>query len=375
MATHLNTGSVAIIGAGQIGCATAAHLQQRGIRAAMWSPTAARLHVTDGVASLRCTGAIDDRVNVDLLGSPAELSAFDVILICVPGNAYADVLGPLARVWRSGQTLVTSGSLSLCPLWLRETAAGHGQQVQVAGWGTTPTTAHFLADGRLHVNPLRDRIDMAALDLDDMPSSALLCARLLGDRFVSADNLLAPTLANINPIAHAAEVIPNLTRMDKGEDWPLFGCFTPAVARLAEGLDKERLAIAAAFGFALPTLGEHYGRSYHIALGGLEHMAAEIEARGMGPKGPGRLAHRYVLEDAPFGLAFQESLGRMAGVATPVLSASITLLQTIYGRDFRAENFLVDALALREADASSLRKRCAAARSAATLPRCAPLSR
>ena len=369
MQAFKNTVSVAIVGAGQIGCATAAYLQQHGHRAAMWSPTAARLQVQGDSATFTCTGALSTSVTVDLLHDPRELADFDVVLICVPGNAYAQVLGPLAEHWGTGQTLVVSGSLSLCPLWLEQSAQAHGRQVQVAGWGTTPTTAHFLADGRLHVNPLRERIDMAALDIDGLPTSASLCAELLGDRFVSADNLLAPTLANINPIAHAAEVIPNLTRMDMGEAWPLFGCFSPAVARLAKGLDKERLAIAEAFGFSLPTLEEHYSRSYHIEQGPLENMAAEIEARGMGPNGPARLEHRYVLEDAPFGLAFQESLGRMTGVATPVLSACITLLQAIYGRDFRAENFLVDALALRAADASSLRNRCAADRSAATLPR------
>ncbi len=95
----------------------------------------------------------------------------------------------------------------------------------------------------------------------------------------------------------------------------------------------------------------------------------------MSPNGPDRLDHRYVLEDVPFGLVFLEALARIAGVTTPALSASITLLQTIYRRDFRSGNFLVRALSLTGADMFSLRTRCAAASSADRAPRRAPVSR
>ena len=44
----------------------------------------------------------------------------------------------------------------------------------------------------------------------------------------------------------------------------------------------------------------------------LDAMAAEIDRRGMGPNGPDQLEHRYVIEDAPFGLVFMEALARIA---------------------------------------------------------------
>lgn len=368
--------SLAIVGAGPIGCATAAYLQARGHRPSIWSPTGSRMQRDGHRARVTCTGALSTTVDVEFLQTPADLAQFETVLICLPGNAYADVLAPLADHWRGGQTLIVSGALSLCPLWLADDARSRGQSIQAAGWGTTSTTAHFLADGRLHVNPLRERIDLAALDSGSgARPAAELCQELLGDRFVSADNLIAPALANINPIAHAAEVIPNLSRIDRGEVWSLFECFTPVVADMAQALDRERLSIATAFGFALPSLQEHYARSYHVAVAPLADMAADIHRKGMSPNGPDRLDHRYVLEDVPFGLVFQEALAQMTGVATPALSASITLLQTIYGRDFRTENFLVRALSLRETDAPSLRKRCAAASNAAMLSRRAALSR
>lgn len=356
------TARIAIVGAGPMGCAAAAFLDRAGHAPALWSPTGGRLRRTGGRASLVCAGAVAGEFAFELLAAPDRLADFPVILVCLPAHAYASVLGPLNTGWRSGQHVILSGALSLAPLWMAEAAQG----VQVTGWGTTLTTAHFQADGTLHVNPLRDRIDMATVGPMRCDQARQTCEALFGKRFVVADSLLAPALANINPIAHAAEVIPNLTRMETGQAWSLFGHFTPVVARLAESLDTERRAVAQGFGLQVPSLRQHYARSYHVPEGPLHTMAAAIARNGMSPCGPAELQHRYVLEDAPFGLAFLEAIGRLAAVPTPVLTACLTLLATAYGRDLRADNFLLDSLGVAGADAAGLLARCAAAASPAS---------
>lgn len=356
------TSRIAIVGAGPVGCAAAAFLARDGIAPALWSPTGRRVRRHAGRASFSCSGAVAGEVEVEWLASPERLAEFGVVLVCLPANAYASVLGPLNALWRPGQHVIVSGALSLAPLWIAAAAEG----VQVSGWGTTLTTTHFQPDGSLHVNPLRSRIDMATVGPLDPSEARQLCADLFGDRFVAADNLLTPTLANINPIAHAAEVIPNLTRMEAGEAWSLFGHFTEVVGNMAEALDVERRAVAQGFGLEVPSLRQHYARSYHVPEGPLHTMAAAITANGMSPNGPASLQHRYVLEDAPFGLAFLEALGRAAGVRTPVLSACLGLLAVAYGRDFRADNFLLDALDIAGGGADALLARCAAAASPAS---------
>lgn len=356
---------VAIVGAGPVGCAAAAFLIRAGHVPAMWSPTGGRLRRNGDRASVGCTGAVEGELAFEWLASPERLADFPVVLVCLPANAYAAVLGPLNAAWRSGQQVIVSGALSLAPLWIAAAAEG----VQVTGWATTLTTAHFQPDGRLHMNPLRQRIDMATVGAAGPVPARQMCEQLFGERFVAADSLLAPALANINPIAHAAEVIPNLTRMESGEAWSLFGHFTPVVGRLAESLDLERRAVAQAFGLELPSLRQHYARSYHVPEGPLHTMAAAMVRQGMSPNGPAVLEHRYVLEDAPFGLAFLEALGGVAGVRTPVLTACLSLLAAAYGRDFRTDNFLLDALDIGGAEVDALLARCAAAASPASRAR------
>ncbi len=353
---------VLILGAGAIGCATAAFLSARGIPVAMWSPTAGRLRKKKARAQFECVGAVNASVTVDCLSHLDSLSDYSHIFVCLPASLYQQVLTSAGPYWQDGQTIIVSGALSLVPLWIKSMAAANNVCVTTVGWGTTLTTAHFLPDGRLHINALRDRIDMAwlparsvvATEAADEPSaqdhvvgaqSAYVdCQQFFGDRFLLTDSLLACTLANINPIAHAAEVIPNLTRMDRGEAWQLFGNFTGVVANMAEALDQERLTLAHRLGFTLPTLAQHYQRSYHVKGGPLNEMAQAIEARGAGPFGPGLLEHRYVLEDVPFGLVFLERLAQVSGVPCPTLSACITLLEAVYKRSFRDQNFLMASL-------------------------------
>lgn len=355
---------IAVIGAGGIGCATAAYLRARGLSVAIWSPTGRRLqpHSEPSHARIECTGALDASVVVKRVAQLAELSEYSHVFICLPASRYQQVLEQAAPHWRDGQTLILSGALSLAPLWLHRSAAAHGARVTAAGWSTTLTTAHFLPDGRLHLNAPRDQIGMAWLAPPEREGDALAdCRTLFGDRFVPIDNLLASALANINPIAHAAEVIPNLTRMDRGEAWPLFGHFTGVVANMAQALDRERLALAQRLGFALPTLAQHYARSYHVPLGPLEEMARAIHARGAGPLGPAQLAHRYVLEDVPFGLVFLERLARLLAIECPLLCACITLLEAVYGESFRDGNFLMTSLLSDGVTADSLRVACKSA--------------
>ncbi|MDQ2151431.1 NAD/NADP octopine/nopaline dehydrogenase family protein [Alcaligenaceae bacterium C4P045] len=343
---------VAILGAGPIGCATAAFLSQQGIKAGMWSPTARRLqpHEHPDRAQFECVGAVNGTVVVDRIVGLDALVDYTHIFVCLPGSLYQRVLEDAAQYWRTGQTVIVSGALSLVPLWIQNEARSRGAAITAVGWGTTLTTAHFLADGRLHLNAMRQRIDMACLAVSADATGATStdayadCQAFFGNRFVLVDSLLASTLANINPIAHAAEVIPNLTRMDRGEPWQLFAHFTGVVARMADALDRERLALARRLGFELPTLAQHYHRSYHVPQGPLNEMAQAIENLGAGPLGPDRLEHRYVLEDVPFGLVFQERLAQMCGVDSPMLSSCITLLEAIYERSFRRENFLIAAL-------------------------------
>ena len=253
--------TVAIVGAGAIARAYAALLARAGHAAALWSPSGAgtrdlriaSAHVAawpDARAvTLTYSGAVEGTATVATLGGPADLAAAAAVIVALPAPAYANVLPTIAPHLRSGQTVFVTGALSLAPLWLAELAAAHGTRPVVAASGTTVATART-RDGGVTVMTIRTRLGAAALPISETRHALALCTALFGDRFDAADSLLAVTLTNINPVAHAAMALANFTRIERGEAWPQYHYLTPAVARLIETMDAERRAIAAAFGVA-----------------------------------------------------------------------------------------------------------------------------
>lgn len=356
---------VAIIGAGLIARATAAYLAHHGHRVGLWSPSGrsvAGLRERSGNAhavELRYCGALIGASAVAVLDAPAEIESYEVLVVALPADAYGVVLPRVLPHIRSDQRVIVSGALSLVPLWIHERAGGGSARPLVVSWGTTLATARRSTQADVELGSIRSRFDAAALPVRRTDEALALCRDLFGERFDRAQSVLATALSNVNPIAHAAEALPNLTRMERGESWYLFECLTPAAARLADALDRERIEVARSFGLTVRSLATHYHLSYHVPLGSLAEMAAAIHARDRAPTGPRSAEHRYILEDVPYGLVFYERLAAIAGSSVPVMSAAITLACAAYGRDFRAENRILDDLALDAVTAPDLLARCA----------------
>ena len=360
---------VAIVGAGAIGRATAAYVAHHGHTVALWSPsgrtTAGLLKeapVKNGRGQLTYEGALTGVTEVGVITDPREFAAAEVVVITLPGDAYPKILPQILPHLHAAQTVIISGALSLVPLWMHERLRAAGKTPPIAAWGTTLGTARLGESrdhGRVLINTIRKQFEVAAIPAAAGAAVLAVCQDLFGDRFRLVGNLLETTLANVNPEAHAVEVLPNLTRIDKGERWMLFDCLTESGARMLEALDLERLAIARAVGYTIRTVQEHYHLSYHVPRGSIAEIAVAIHERYQGPPGPTTLDHRYVREDMPYGLAFYEALARVAKVATPVTSASVTLLSAACGRDLRAENPLLAELAFEGMSIDALIKRCA----------------
>lgn len=340
---------VAVLGSGPVGRATAGALAGQGHAVRLIRPRGA---APEHPLPLHFQGALDASMTIPLAEGIDAIGDAEAVVLAIPATAYRDVLPPLARLARPGSSIVFGGALSLAPLWLaRQAAAG----VAVIAWGTTLATASLLGGDAVRVGTIRARFDIAPLPPADPAAALALCGALFGDRFdLASGGALASALSNVNPIAHAAQVMGNLTRIDRQEAWPLFGCFTESVAAICAALDAERMAIAAAFGVEVRSIQTHYHLSYHVPLGPIAAMVAAMEARGLGPNGPTTLRHRYVEEDMPFGLAFLEALGRAADVATPALSGALALLGAAVGQDLRAPNWLIGALGLDRADSAAL---------------------
>lgn len=338
---------VAIIGAGGIGRGYAAYLTSEGHQPVLWSPSGAALADFAGDAPLSATGKIEATLPIAVAADcPDAMRGADAVIVAVQANGFRSVLESLAPHLTAGQTVIISAHCSFAALYLHRLLAARGLELPIAAWATTALTARNSGPRSVHVSGIRARLDVATLPRKLAPQGLAACRALFGDRFEEREDLLAIMLSNLNPPAHMANMLGNLTRAEKGEDWPNYGSITQGVGRIIDAMDVERLAVATAFGLSVRSVQDHYVLSFGVAPGPVGEMAAAVYARRPELLGPKSLETRFITEDVPFGLAPLELLGRITGVPVPLHQAGIALFDAVCARDFRAENDLLPALEL-----------------------------
>jgi opine dehydrogenase len=348
---------VAILGTGGIGCGSAALLAERGHSAVLWSPSGRGTEAFASGAPLRAEGKLTGNYQPAIApDSAAALRDADAVLLAVPGYGHRAVLDQVAAHLRPDQPVIISSHMSFSAVYLAQQLAARGVQAPIAAWGTTLTTGRRLAGPAVRVSNIREQVDIAAFPMSAIDPMLALCRSLFDDRFVPRDDLIAVSLSNVNPQNHLGMALCNFTRIEKAEQWLNWGGLTPAVGRLIEALDAERLAVAAAFGVSVRSVRDHFHLSFGVPHGPLGDAGAILAARDANP-GPASLDTRYITEDVPFGLVPSTVLGRIASVPMPLHEAGVSIFSALYGRDFRTENDLLPTLALNGLSVDALRDR------------------
>jgi opine dehydrogenase len=109
---------------------------------------------------------------------------------------------------------------------------------------------------------------------------------------------------------------------------------TPAIARILERLDRERVTVATAMGIKAQSAMEWLERAYS-AYGDNLHDAIHANPGYKGITAPVTVRHRYIFEDVPYSLVPIAALGRRFGVDVQGIEAMIQLGCIMHGTDYR----------------------------------------
>ena len=351
---------VGIVGAGSIAFGTAAFLEQQGHKAVLWSPSGERTKALAKGEPLIATGAVEGAFHPVVAASARDVvQGSDAVLIALPGYGHRAVLDAIAPHISDGQTVIFSSHASFGGLYLSRALAKRGVTATLVAWGTTVVTGRQKSQTEVNVNTVRKKVDLATVPASRSAEGLAICEKLFGDRFVDRQSLMAIALSNLNPQNHMGIALCNLTRMERGETWSQGQNVTPKVGHLLEQLDEERLAIAKALGLEVRTIFQHFHLSFHVPVGSISQMNQEMHEAGNGGTGPTTADSRYVLEDVPFGLVMTVKLGQLAGSPATLHESGVRIFSALYGRDFFAENDLLNALDLDAMSLDELNALCA----------------
>lgn len=338
---------VSILGAGAIAYGLAAYLAESGHSPMLWSPSGQRTRALATGELLKATGAIEATVPVRIAKDCKDAVAnADVVVIALPAYGHRMVMNAAAPHLVDGIPVIISSHSSFSALYLSKLLAERKVRLPIIVWGTTLLTGRQQGPAEIRITNIRQKLDVATVPFSSQGEGYELCTSLFGERFVKRDGMLAIALSNLNPQNHLGIALLNLTRMEKAEQWSQGGNVTPAVGRLIEALDAERLAIAAHFGIAVRTVKEHFSLSFHVPMGTVSEMNLEMDRQGRGGFGPTTIESRYILEDVPFGLLPTAMLGKITGNPAILHESGISILSAAYGRDLKADNDILPALGI-----------------------------
>lgn len=341
---------VSIAGAGAVAMGYAAFLLQHGHEVCVWSPSGQRTKALAEGAPLTVSGAIIGEFRPGVCRGAKELAESDVIVLALPAYGHRFVLDSLIPYLEQRHTVIISAHLSFSALYLSKKMAERGIVIPIVVWNTTVLTSKAPSPTEIKVGAIRSKVDIAVLPASLAAQSQNICVELFGDRFVVKDDILTIVLSNINPASHLATALCNLTRIERGEAWGQRANVTPTVGRLVEALDRERLIIAEAFGKKVPSIMDHYSKSFGITAASVAEISEILVERGKDPMGPKNIDTRYVLEDVPFGLIPALRLAEIAQVEAPLHKSGVEILSACYGRPFADDNDLLGELDFDDTD-------------------------
>lgn len=175
----------------------------------------------------------------------------------------------------------------------------------------------------------------------------------------AAPNILWTWLSNPNAIAHPPVTILNAGRIEgTGGDFLFYvEGITPAVDRVLQALDRERMALGAALGLELMPHSEMTKLWYgHQGFQGPTYPDKARNPVYASIKAEQELDSRYLTEDVPYGLVPIEDMGNLVGVDTPICSALINLSNGLLDRDFRQIGKTLESIGLGGMTVSELKK-------------------
>ncbi|WP_069805013.1 NAD/NADP octopine/nopaline dehydrogenase family protein [Thermogemmatispora onikobensis] len=362
--------TIAVLGGGNGGFAAAAHLTALGERVHLYSRSAETLRVARERGGIAYSGAAGEGLApvACLTNDLAEaLAGAELVMLCVPATAFADLARALAPLLAQagGPPLLlnpgnTGGSLVFRRLLIE---AGCADPPPIAETNTLTYICRKQGEGEVYISSLVQHVRLATLPASAVETLWPLLSRLYPS-LRPVEHVLVTALSNVNAVLHPPGMVLSAAWIEhSGGDFRYYyDAGTPAVAQVMADLDRERLAVAAAWGLALepfPKLFADLGSTSPEAgaSGSFLRMLRE-SAPNQFIKAPASLDSRYLHEDIPFGLVPMSELGRALGVATPVMDALVTLASSMNRRDYRATGWGLARLGLppvREAALALLR--------------------
>jgi opine dehydrogenase len=355
---------IAVLGAGNGGCAAAADLTLRGYEVRLFSRSDATLLPIIKQGRITLSEAGEEKFAAPYFHSPhivPVIDGVDLIIVAAPAVAHEYLAQSMAAHLRDGQRILlnpghTGGSLHFANV-LR--LAGSQANVRLCETVTLTYICRMVKPAHVEIYRRTTNLRCAAFparENDDLVGEI----QSIYPNVTPAQNVLETGLSNINAIMHPAGMIGNVGWIEKtGGNFLYYReGVTPAIAAWIEEVDKERLQIVNSLGLKpMPFINIFYQAgltSSEAQDSGSVFRAIHESGPNFKIKSPADLNHRYLHEDVGYGLVPMAEIGRLFGIETPVMNSLITLASVANGIDYSRQGLTLEKMGLADAGAGNI---------------------
>jgi opine dehydrogenase len=326
---------IAIIGGGNGGQAFAGWLALRGYKTRLFDvvqETCDKLNEKGGVEIVGNASAVGfGKIEFASTDMGKVMDGCELVMVVLPSIYHKAIATEMAKHLVDGQILMLNPNASLGVLEFRKTLDDCGCKADIL-MGASCTllfSCRAVEVGKVNVMGQKNTLTATAF-----PScnNAILQEKLkeVFPAYAFDADVIKVSLDNMNAFVHPGTTLLNTGRIESGIKFNFYHEMTPSQGKLIDAIDKERCAIARAYGVDLPTIVQEYHDQYD-SKGETAYEVMSTCKGYVGSAAPNSLTARYVTEDIPYSLEAICAMADIAGVATPCMKAIITIGRAILG--------------------------------------------
>lgn len=340
---------IAILGAGNAGCAVAADLTLKGHEVSLIK-TSNSLHnenynslINNNNEIILWENEIEQKTAInEVTNDVKKIKGKDIIIIYIQTNYHEQLIKRIASYVEDGQIVIINPGYLSTAFFLKYCK---NKDITIVEATSSFIDCRIVSPGYVKAgfrnvrNPIsvfpKKNMDVAKEKLDE-----------LGYHF----HYFSPieiALHNPNLIVHTVGAIMSIPRIEKtkGDYCMYWEVWTPSVWNMLEKLDYEKMNVLECLGYERLAYVDacKYRNTINDDRNGKEIFMwyANMPTRA---KGPTKVDSRYISEDVPQGLVMLEALGNKLKIETPVCTALIEMASAALGRDLRKEGRTLEVL-------------------------------
>lgn len=313
----------------------AAHLSILGYEVNLFNRTEENILPLKKDNEISVSGVIEGRAKIGLITSDIRkaIENVDIIMVTTPASGHkeiADLLGPNLR---KDQIVVLNPGRTLGALKFSHILHKYKKENVVSETQTILYTTRF-CDMKSEIFAIKRRVPLAAFPAC-RTEEILDLFKDIYPEFTGAKDSLETGLANVGAILHPTPTLLNIGWIENSKT-PFkyyYEGITPSIAGYLESIDRERVTVAHALGYNIPSVTEWLHEAYGIIGRDLYETLQNNEAYQK-IDAPQKIRHRYIYEDIPTGLVPISSIGNRMRIPTPHINAVIELASNITNTNF-----------------------------------------